>query len=182
MGYKKIQAKREELSNKKFAKQQFLSAAESLVEICKQIGKTKSAIQQKMASMNTAGVPEFESYKKSILALTQKMETLLPPSLDPIHRVVDEAEDEVERMVQQYQEKLLAAFPGEVKVGMTFKDKGLKRVCQIMAPGVKSPNLNLQGDDAMWFKVHYWNDDGKDGSDGQVKLSDLKKMKYLNTM
>lgn len=181
MGYKKIQEKRNELYIKSRAKNQFLDAAESMVDAYKEIGRIKSSLQQKIGSMNTAGVPEFEAYKKTVLASIQKMEVLLPPPLDAIHKVVDDAQKEVNRMVQEYEDKLAAACPKEIKVGMTFKDKGLRRVYQITAPGEQSKNPNLKGDDAIWFKAHYWKDDGADGSDSQLKLSDLKKMKYLNT-
>lgn len=46
--------------------------------------------------------------------------------------------------------------------------------------GLQAKNPSLKGDDAIWFDG-VWITDGKPSGNSPIKLSSLKKMKYLKT-
>lgn len=186
MGYKTIQQKRAELQDKQKIKYAFRDSIEELnkglADIEKAInnlGATRMAIEKRISALDTGGVKEFEDYKKSLIAVAQGWGARSLP-MTPVDKVISEASKELSTMISAYEDKLAAAFPREVKPGMTFKHAPLKRIYEIKTGPTQATNINLKGDNAIWFKVHFWTE-GKDGGEVDINLTDLKKMKYLNT-
>ena len=181
MGYKKIQAKRDELSAQVDAKNEFVDAAKSLEDVLGSVQKTKQQISQKVGSLKTGGVSELEAYKADLLAFIGKLEAAKPPPIEPVIKLAAAAEKEMKAVISAWEDKLAASCPKEVKPGMTFKQLNTQRIYEVKTPPRKANNPNLAGDDAVFFNGDWFKDGAKAGS-CQVKLSDLKKMKYINTV
>jgi hypothetical protein len=188
MGYQKIQAKRKEIYAKHQVMLAFSHAAKGVNEALAKIQKAQANLEQtkqKMAAdvgkLSTGGVAEFEVYKKSLLGMAQSTGLVRPLPLAPVEMVVLKAQTELAKMVRAYEEKLIAAMPKEIKPGMTFKDQTTGNILEVTTPAQKSPNINLSGDAAIFFKVKIFKPDGTAAGEMSRSLSDLKKNKYLNT-
>ena len=186
MGYKKIQEKRKELAARQEILFKFQKAAEEInsrlakvAQAMKQLEASKQEVASGISSLNTGGIPEFDTYKKSLLGIAQGG-TPRPLPMDPVEKVVKGAADQLRAMVREYEDKLAATCPKDIKPGMTFKDPPTGRIYEVRSPPEKAQNPNLRGDDAIWFDG-VWFTDGTAGSNSPVKLSALKKMKYLKT-
>lgn len=187
MGYKKIEEKRKELRQKQEVKYAFRDAVgrinEGLANIQKAISDvehTKQELGRTIAGLDTGGIKEFEDYKKSLLAICNGW-GVRPLPLAPVEKVCRDAEAELRAMIAAWTDKLAAAFPKEVKPGMTFKNQSLDRIYEVLSPPEQAANANLKGDNAIFFKVKWWKADGEQGGGYSISLVDLKKMKYLNT-
>jgi hypothetical protein len=186
VGYKKIQEKRKEFSAKQDVLIKFRKAAEEIngklakvAQALKQLETSKQEVAAGISALNTGGVPEFEAYKKNLLGIAQGG-TPRPLPMDPVEKVVDGAETQLRVMIREYEDKLAAACPKDIKPGMTFKDPATGRVFEVRSLPEQSKNPNLKGDDAIWFDG-VWFTDGNAGSNSPTKLSSLKKYKYLKT-
>jgi len=158
MGYKKIQEKRAELSKKIDVWETFLQAAREinrgLAEIeqaTQKLTATKDKLGKTIAVLNTLGVKEFDDFKKSLLAVCVASGTR-PLPLKPVEQVVNDARAGLDKELDAWTEKLAAAFPSEIKVGMTFKDRKLGRIYEVVGDRELATNANLTGDDAIWYK------------------------------
>lgn len=181
MGYAKIQAKRKELEEKVEVKCAFKDAAEKLNEVARIIEKAKQEVTQRISGLKTGGISELDAYKENLELFVHKLEAARAPSLQPIVKLVYEAEEELNKMVRAYEDKLAANCPKDVKPGMTFKDPSQQRIFEVKTGPTKATNINLRGDSALWFEVDIFKDGVKSGS-VDLNSADLKKMKYLRTV
>jgi hypothetical protein len=186
LGYKKIQDKRQELEAKQQVLFKFRSAATEVnaqiaraAEAARQLENAKSAIASSVGAMFTGGVPEFEAYKKSLLGIA-KGGTFRPLPMDPVEKVVKNADAELRAMLSAWEDKLAASCPKDIKPGMTFKDAPTGRIYEVKSSAEKATNPRLQGDAAIWFDGEFFKD-GKSAGKSPIDLASLKKMKYLKT-
>lgn len=180
MGYKKIQEKRKELSAQTDARRTFMEAAQNLDDVLSNVEKTRQQVSQKLSTLKTCGVPEFEAYKSELVACLGRLDAAKPPSLEPISRFAANASRDLDRMIQDYENKLAAACPKDVKPGMTFKDTHYGRIYEVTKGPMQATNENLKGDAAIWFDGNFYKDGSKTGS-CEMSLAELKKYKYLRT-
>jgi hypothetical protein len=187
LGYKKIQAKRQEFAAKQAVMFKFRDAVREInlrsakvAEAIKKLETAKDEIAASISSLHTGGVPQFEAYKKSLLGMTANVGTLRALPLDPVEKVVNGAEDELRAMVRAYEDKLAAACPKDIKPGMVFKRASDGTLFEVQSASRKATNPSLRGDDAIWFDGVYITD-GKPSGSTAANLTTLKKMKYLKT-
>ena len=181
MGYKKIQAKRDELTAQVAMRTTFMDAAQSLNDVLANVDRTRQQVLQKVGMLKPCGVPEMEAYKSGLVAYLGKLDTAKLPSLDGIEKLVQAAEKDIKIMIKAWEDKLAASCPKDVKPGMTFKDVPSQRILEIKSGPTKAENKNLEGDQAVWFTGDWFKDGNKTGS-SPVCLADLKKYKYLKTV
>ena len=158
----------------------FMDAAQSLNDVLANMDRTKTQVLQRIGTLKPCGVPEMEAYKSGLLAYLGKLDTVKPPSLDGVEKLVQAAQKDLKIMISAWEDKLAASCPKDVKPGMTFKDVPSQRILEIKSGPEKAENKNLVGDQSVWFKGDWFKDGVKTGS-SSVSLADLKKYKYLNT-
>ncbi|MDQ2839944.1 MAG: hypothetical protein M3Y72_02665 [Acidobacteriota bacterium] len=188
MGYKTIEAKRKEYQAKVEVCKTFVDASKqindslaSLEKSMKQMRQMRDDLQKKVSGLDTAGVKEFEDFKKDLLS-SCKSETVKPLPTGAIEKALDTAKKEIDDLVDAWVDKLAGSFPKELKPGMTLKDCKLKRLYEVTGGPEKSNNENLKGDAAIWFKVKIIAD-GKqtDTSMSLAQLSPKNGIKYIKT-
>jgi len=185
MGMKTIQAKKLELAKKCDTLYEFTLVAEDLnkglhkIEAAfKEIDAVRAELAGKLKSLETFGIKEFIVYKdslewiafgssQSLIDLSKKMTRPMP--VDPLKKVVQQQQGEVDKMMSAWMEKHTATFPKEIKPGMCFKYKD-GSVVEILAPG----------DQHASYKVKRLKD-GKESVTQILGLSVTLGYKYLQT-
>ena len=196
MGMKKIAEKEAELRKKNQALETFLKTAATLQEALTKVQKLgedaekaytamydkKKQMTPVIEKLDTHGIKEFEQYKAHLLAVaTNKafQDRLLPTA--PLQKVVDTARSEVRTMLNEWLEKQASSMPKEWKKGMSFRDYDLDRVYELISDVEQAKNVNLKGDDALWFNTKFT--DLKTGKEGTVNVSKgsllKRKLKFL---
>lgn len=135
--------------------------------------------------IETHGIKEFESYKKSLLAIC-KSESYQdrPLPIAPLRKHVSEARKESSDLLKAWMEKQTAKMPKVIKKGMTFRDYRLDRVYEAVSGEKKSTNPNLSGEGAIFVDCK-WTDlkTGKAGGGAlpmsREQLSPKNKVKFL---
>jgi hypothetical protein len=202
MGFNKIQAKYKEVTKAlaeldatpigAFVKEakavnagiaEFKRKLEDSARLQIEAGNLHETTIKEAKSLNSRGVIQLEEMKKLLILAAENPHAPLPK--------IDELDAEMKRTLQsrrealsmemmQYFKRLEASTPNPVKVGMTSREPGSKVVYEITVVEPKSTNPNLKGDDLFWFKAQKYDGETAKGI-SNLKLTDLKKMKFLKT-
>lgn len=157
MRWAEIQRKRAELEKKIKALETFRDGSKqvnddlaALEQATLKLAATREAVGKKVAALDTCGVKEFENYKKSLSVICDGWNVKALP-LMPVERVITDAKKDIDKDMDVWIDRLVAAFPKKLDVGMTLKDYKLNRLYQIV--GIEpSKNVNHTGDAASFYK------------------------------
>lgn len=196
MGMKKIEEKRKELVARRVSYEEFVAVVDKLRDQLEVIQKAGLAAKKAVADyeeqkkrllpsvkrLDDLGIKEFSDYRASLEAICTDMAFRdMPLPLTPLKKVVDRAEDEMKKMLDEWLEKQSASIPKEFKKGMSFKDYTMGRVYELTTDEYKAANSNLPGDAGQWFDFKFTEiDSGKTGNGKMSKAMLLKnKVKFL---
>jgi hypothetical protein len=159
MGYKTIQAKRNELSKRVDVFDKLVGAAKSISvqmeKITKQEEQMKAVLAKVSAEMDkldTKGIKEFDDYKKSLIGIANGGQMRLLPSA-PLEHVVMQMRKNVDTEYWAWVEKQAANTPAQIQPGMVFVDKKMGWTYEIKSAGKAATNANLKGDAAIFYDV-----------------------------
>ncbi len=191
MGLKKIAEMRAVLRKEEDTYKQFISAAKEysaahahiaavhakVEEAYANLEKQREASLEKVKTLQTHGIKEFDDYKKQLIEGFENWTDKLQPADELFDRLLKQMGD-ISKAEQARLDKLVASFPGEVKVGMVFRFEPTKKCWEITKCLPESKKINLKGDQRLWFE---YIDEG--GGPGQCNLDTLKKScKYLKNL
>ena len=183
MGLKKIAEMRAELRKKTDVLDQFMRLAKQYNETYAKIAASYEGLEKlrtenlaKVVALNTMGIKEFEDYKKSLVFVFAGMGSRPLPT-KPLEDVVNLQHDAVDAEVKERIAKLAASMPAEVKPGMVFRFDPSGVLWEITSGPEKSKNVNLHGDDQIWYKYN-----AENGGSLSTNLTTLKKnCKFIKT-
>jgi hypothetical protein len=185
MGFKTIEAKRQEYSKLVETKQQFRDAIAQMNGLVEQVNQLHERhfqgcqeLAKRLALLNTGGVKEFEQYKAHLVDGAQKGGQIRPLPMGPLDKALEESEKEIDNLVLQHALKLAKNCPSTLQPGMTFYDGG-NFYFDVKSGPINDPKK--KGDDAILYKLVCYNKAGKVAGEPQHPLSSIKKWKYIQT-
>ena len=184
MGFKTIEAKRQEYRQLVETKQQFRDAivqmnglAEQMNQLLQQHVQGCQELAKKLAVLPTGGIKEFDQYKAHLMDGAQKGGQIRPLPLAPVDKVLEDAKKEIDELVLQHALKLAQNVPAVLKPGMTFYSQATQNFFDVKSGPTKDPKKT--GDDAILYKMVAYNKAGKQLGEPEHPLSFIKKCKYI---
>jgi hypothetical protein len=105
--------------------------------------------------LNTHGIVQLDEVKKLLVLATEHPHNPHAVNLGELEKLERTALSEIEKSLQealrQRVEKLTSTWPSEIKVGMVFKNGD--RMIEISSAQMKATNVNLKGDEALYYKA-----------------------------
>jgi len=183
MGYRKLQARRNELDQKQAVYEQFVKVVTGfnsrLGELQKAAGnleRLKKDTAKAVQGLNPGGVKEFEALQKEMIEMCGSIDPK-PVSTASAEKFVKDSKANIDREMDAWLDKLAGSYPANIAPGMSFKNYVSKRILSIESGPEKAKNETLEGDAAVFFKVKFM--DGASTSLSKADLSPKKGWKFV---